>query len=233
MRFADGSALVVATVADSGDDVFVKLVAESLAEREGAMFVGLRTTQLTNVEDIMKTRQIPFDEVTSLDGGTRTIFFPDFPRLRMFYFYETKPQIVQMPAVTHRNSAQGLEEAWIAVDDYYALEGDFASLGFPDTENALLQSFRATAKKIQFPSGSLHFVQREHLEDVDKQYLRADSNTLLGLSVRTTTIETTAQALKGKRKINYATTRYNGKSCLLFPPQTAFGSWLELARPMK
>ncbi len=210
-------------------DLISTLVSEALSEREGVAFVGIKVNDLATLKDILKQRQIPFSEVQW--GNTQALFFPEFLRLKTFYFFQApEPKIMTME--THPNSAEGLEEAWIAVDDFYALENDFAAFGFPESQPTLLQPFRATAKSIVFQSGSLHFVQREHLEENDKQFLRGDTNTVLGVSIKVSSIETTSKLLTGKHRVDHATTRYNQKSCILIPAKNSLGSWLELARPM-
>lgn len=232
LTFTNQSRIYVVS-SESQDDAISRLISGALGEREGIAFVGLRTDNLNEVQNIFKRREIPFIQVSS--GTKRAIFFPEFPRLKMFYFFET-PGAELAAAKSqgperHVNLAQGLNEVWIAVDDFYGIESDFFALGIAEAESALLQPFRATAKQVNLSSGSLHFVMREHLEDGDKQFLRSDSNTVLGASIRVDSIEATAKIMS-KRKVSYATTRYNNKSCLLLPARTNFGSWLELARPM-
>jgi hypothetical protein len=232
ITFQNGSSIEFVS-ADNNNDVVSHLISDSLAEREGAAFIGIKTDNLAAVKSVFRKREIPYSTIQATDKSSQAIFFPDFPRLQLFYFYQTADDkaATQLQNI-HRNSALNLEEVWIAVDDFYAIEGDLASLGLPDAENVILQPFRATAKLIQLKSGSLHFLQRDHLEETDKQYLRADSNTLLGASIRMTSIEATAHQLQARRRINFATTRYNNKSCILIPPRYVFGSWLELARAL-
>jgi hypothetical protein len=225
--FQNRSAIQLLT-SNNGDDVLARLVADSLSEREGVAFIGLKTSSLPNTMAIFRKREIPFTQIQAPDGRKKAIFFPDFPRLRMFYFFESE---ADMSDTTQKNEVVGLSEAWIAVDDFYALEDDFAALGVPETSDTILQPFRSTAKKIQFGQGTLLFVKREHLEDPDKMYLRADTSTVLGLSLNTVSIEATAKRMS-RRKFDYATTRYNNKACILIPPKSAMGSWLEFARQM-
>jgi hypothetical protein len=213
---------------DNSEDVFARLVADSLSEREGIAFIGIKTSSLQDTMTIFKRRDIPFTLLTASDNRKRAIFFPDFPRLRMFYFFESE---ATMSDTAQKNDVLGLNEAWIAVDDFYALEDDFAALGLAEPSETILQPFRSMAKQIHLSQGSLIFVKREHLEDPDKMYLRADTSTVLGLSLNTVSIEATAHRMS-RRKFDYATTRYNNKACILIPPKSAVGSWLEFARQM-
>lgn len=228
VSFPDRSRLILAN-SDHNDDAFARLISDSLTEREGVAFVGIKTNRLDFVEGVLRRREIPFAIIEATEQRGRTLFFPDFPRLRLFYFFQDRGDgPVQMQA----NSAQGLNEAWVAVDDFYALEADFSALGFPDAESTVFQPFRSMAKSLKLASGTLHFVNRDNLNTLERQYLRADSNTILGLSIRMESIEATAKKIQARNKIKFATTRYNNKSCILIPPKYGAGSWFEMARPL-
>lgn len=130
----------------------------------------------------------------------------------------------------HRNSARSLEEVWIVVDSLLDTEDEIRKLGLGRTEEAILQPLRAKSLRLIFDAGQVIFVQRDHLEPKALEHLAPDDSRITGVSIGIRDLEGTDRLLKRSRRSRHAIARYNEKSCLILPPQSANGIFLEFVK---
>lgn len=130
----------------------------------------------------------------------------------------------------HGNTAYRLQEVWLVVDSLSRELQSYLDLGLGQQDDVILQPLRVKAKRIALDRGELLFVQRNHLETADRAHLQGQGTEVIGVSVRIQNVQTADRKVSHYSNINYATTRYNSKSCVLIPPRHTHGLWLELAR---
>ncbi len=130
----------------------------------------------------------------------------------------------------HANTAGGLTEAWLAVDDLDEAERELRDLDLGPVEDAVLQPLRARAVHLVLDGGRLVFVQRGHLEPRALEHLGLDGSRLAGVSIGIRDLEGANRFLKRTGKVRHAIARYNGKSCLILAPKSAGGVFLELVK---
>lgn len=209
------------------------IVLEQTKDHEGAQSIRIRTNSLDAVKAKAQDKQIPFAEYTLKDSQGRSyaqvLDFKPYGPLKLFSFVRYAANYAP-PLAEHKNKALNLHEVWFVADNVYQAESELARIGFEYTGSRILQPLRANAKAVQLDQSSLVFVERGHLEARDKTHLVGDGLEIVGMSIAVSSIEGFARTMERAGHIQFATTRYSNKSCILIPPKYTSGLWLELAR---
>lgn len=200
---------------------------------EGITGIRIRALSLDNIRAAAEEKQIPFEEYDLSDKNGRVygqvVDFKKYEPLKLFSFVRYTNDYVA-PTAFHRNNSVNLHEAWIVVDSLYSTEYELSRIGFEYSNARILQPLRVNAKTIQLEESALVFVERGHLEARDKTHLSGDGMEAVGISITVREIEGFAKSMERERRIQFATTRYSNKSCILVPPKYTYGLWLELAK---
>jgi len=209
------------------------LVLEKTSGHEGAKSIRIRTNNLEKIRSQAQARQVPFTEYKLKDAKGYTyaqvLDFKPYGPLKLFSFVRYASNY-SPPTVSHRNKALNLHEVWFVADNIYETESELARIGFEYSGSRILQPMRANAKAIRLDRSELVFVERGHLEARDKTHLTGEDPEVVGMSITVSSIEGFAKAMERERRIQFATTRYSNKSCILIPPKYTNGLWIELAR---
>lgn len=209
------------------------LVLEKTSGHEGAKSIRIRTNNLEKVRSQAQARQVPFSEYKLKDAKGYTyahvLDFKPYGPLKLFSFVNYASNY-SPPVASHRNKAVNLHEVWLVADNIYEVESELSRIGFEFTGSRILQPMRANAKAIRLNRSELVFVERGHLEARDKTHLTGEDPEVVGMSITVSSIEGFAKAMERERRIQFATTRYSNKSCILIPPKYTNGLWIELAR---
>ena len=200
---------------------------------EGISGIRIRATSLDSLRATAEEKQIPFEEYELKDSNGRVyaqvLDFKKHEPLRLFSFVRYSMDYTT-PTGFHRNNSVNLQEAWIVVDSLYSAEYELSRLGFEYSSSRILQPLRVNAKAIMMDDSALVFVERGHLEDRDKTHLAGSGMEAVGVSITVREIEGFAKSMEREKRIQFATTRYSNKSCILVPPKYTHGLWLELAK---
>lgn len=209
------------------------LVLQQTSGHEGAKSIRIRTNNLDKIRTQAQARQVPFTEYKLKDNKGHTyaqvLDFKPYGPLKLFSFIRYASNY-SAPIASHRNKATNLHEVWFVADNVYQVESELARIGFEFTGSRILQPMRANAKAIRLDQSELVFVERDHLEARDKTHLTGEDLEVVGMSITVSHIEAFARSMERERRIQFATTRYSNKSCILIPPKYTNGLWMELAR---
>lgn len=233
--FKDGSYIQLVS-SDTVHSGLARWYGQLKSANDPGNIVALRTGDVEHIKERANNAGIPFQEgtVRGSDGSDlfEVISFTDYEPLAFLVIIQYDEAFYNefFRDLRHRNQTRSLQEAWILVDNLNETQTALNALGLHRAGPVVLQPLRSHATSFQLQLGQLILADRSKVDISDLDALSSNGPEVAGMSFQVPNIERMASHLDRYSYLRYATTRYNGKSCILVPPKYSGGIWLELAR---
>jgi hypothetical protein len=228
---------------------------EFLEKHEGASIVALSTSSAETTSRLLTARGFPVSEpspgsvqrptdkempppkwwtVRFNDAAARPapLFFIQYVETDYDDMFENwdegYSEVKKFPDYRHPNTALGISEIWLAVNDLNAAAKAYQQMGFKVGADSIAPSFNAKVREIEVVRQRILLLQPMDATGIVASFLESRGEGVLGVGIEVENLESARALISGniKRRMEIVP-GLRGQDSVLVPAAAAHGVWLQ------